>query len=208
MAVVIKDIDFKKRNKNNYKEDTTSMYSLEKYRDISKKCISRFSGPSYCASMLKSEDAISHVSEHIMWGHIRWDENGGRALKSYLNQCAIWAIKSWKTKVYGSDAKNISSLNYSNVSDGERQTQKYQTISDKKCKEPIDILCDDTTLKAEKILNSSILTPLQSNCLYQRYIEGKKLRQIAESLSVSRQAVNQHIKKAVNKLRKQNDISE
>ena len=206
MAVVIKDIDFNKRNKNNYKEDNTEMYSLKQYREIAKKCISKFSGPAYCSSMIRSEDAISHVSEHIMWGHIRWDKEGGRTLKSYLNQCAIWAIKSWKTKMYGNETKNIASLNYSNPSEGDKETQRYQTIEDKSCKEPVEILCDDTSFRVDEIINSDVLTPLQSKCLYQRFIEGKKLRQIAESLSVTRQAVNQHITKAVRKLKKKNGI--
>ena len=204
MPVVMKDIDFNKRNKNDYKSHSSEMYSLSEYRNIAKKCISKFSGPNSCSSMLKSEDAISHVAEHIMWGHIRWREDGGRTLKSYLNQCAIWAIKSWKTKVY--NVQDISSLNYCNPGDQEKQTQTYQNVEDKKCKEPFELLYNDSFSEMKSLIKSKCLTELQSRCLYERYVEGKKLRQIAESLSVSRQAVNQHITKAVKKLRKENGI--
>ena len=203
MPVVMKDIDFNKRSKNDYQSNSNEMYSLEKYRDIAKKCISKFSGRS---SMIKSEDAISHVAEHLMWGHVRWSETGGRTLKSYLNQCAIWAIKSWKTKAYQSEDKNIASLNYSNSDEQDKQSELYQTIEDKKCKEPFEILCNDKSSEIKSLIKSKCLTELQKTCLYERYVEGKKLRQIAESLSVSRQAVNQHITKAVKKLRKENGI--
>jgi len=204
----MKDIDFNKRSKNDYKSNPNTMYSLGKYRTIAKKCISKFAGPNACASMLKSEDAISHVAEHLMWGHIRWSKTGGRTLKSYLNQCAIWSIKSWKTKIYSSEGKEDCSLNYSRPDEPGRQTEKYQTVEDKKCKEPFDLLYANNSLEAKRLIQSDCLTNLQSRCLHERYVEGKKLRQIAESLSVSRQAVNQHITKAVNKLRKENDISD
>jgi len=204
MPVVMKDIDFNKRNKNDYKSSSTSMYSLDEYRKIAKKCIAKFSGPNSCSSMLKSEDAISHVSEHLMWGHVRWKEDGGRTLKSYLNQCAIWAIKSWKTKIYNTE--DISSLNYCNLNDQEKNTQTYQNVEDKKCKEPFELLYNDNFSEMKSLISSKCLTKLQSRCLYERYVEGKKLRQIAESLSVTRQAVNQHITKAVKKLRKENGI--
>lgn len=199
MPVVMKDIDFNKRNKNDYKANENKMYSLNEYRTIAKKCISKFS--KNC--MLKSEDAISHVAEHIMWGHIRWREDGGRTLKSYLNQCAIWAIKSWKTKAYNTES--ISSLNYITDKEG-RHTQVYQNVEDSKCKEPFELLYNDSFSEMKSLIESKCLTKLQQRCLYERYVEGKKLRQIAESLSVSRQAVNQHITKAVKKLRKENGI--
>ena len=77
MAVILKDIDFKKREVNNYAENNCDMYPLDKYIEIAKKCISLFSGPQNSSSMIKDEDAVSHVAEHIMWGHLRWREDGG-----------------------------------------------------------------------------------------------------------------------------------
>mgnify|MGYP003111185376 CR=1 FL=1 len=205
MPVVMKDIDFNKRNKNDYENNSNEMYSLKQYTNIAKKCISKFSGDGVSHSMLKSEDAISHVAEHIMWGHVRWREDGGRALKSYLNQCAIWAIKSWKTKIYKNE--DIASLNYCKPSEAAgRETQAYQNVQDKKCKEPFELLYNNNLSEMKSLIESKCLTKLQSKCLYERYVEGKKLRQIAETLCVSRQAVNQHISKAVKKLRKENGI--
>ena len=206
MTVILKDIDANKRKSNDYGSKDVEMYTISKYRDIAKKCISLFAGSPMSVSMIKNEDAISHVAEHVMWGHVRWKEDGGRTLKSYLNQCAIWAIKVWKTKLYKSDS--IRSLNYPAMSDGDNETQQYEITADKSAKQPYEILFDDVSMEAKKIISSSCLTQLQGECLYQRYIEGKKLRQIAETLSVSRQAVNQHIKKAIAKLRKSHGVCE
>jgi len=212
MTVVLKDIDVKKRKANhNNNFNKESLYDLDKYRDIAKKCISLFSGPNFCSSMIKNEDAISHVAEHVMWGHIRWEEAKGRTLKSYLNQCAIWAIQVWKTKIYKNSTSDIKtmSLNYSiggHNEAGDGSNQIYQVTEDKKCLEPFEILFKDKSDEAKSIISSECLTKTQRKCLYGRYIEGKKLREIANELNVSRQAVNQHIKKAILKLRKENGI--
>lgn len=207
MSVVLKDIDVNKRRANNYSKNVPNMYDLNTYRDIAKKCISLFGGPPIASKMIRDEDAIAHVAEHIMWGHLRWKEDGGRTLKSYLNQCAIWSIKVWKTKIYHSEKKNIRSLNHHIGNSGNGDLQQYEIIADKKIKEPFDILFDDKRMEAKNTINNECLTKPQHDCMNQRYMDGKKLREIAESLGISRQAVNQHIKKAVNKLRKYYDVS-
>ena len=207
MSVILKDIDTKKRAHNDYGSQKNKMKDIDFYTSMAKKCISMFAGSPTFLRMLKDEDAISHVAEHIMWGHVRWDENRGRALKSYLNQCGIWAIKIWKTKMYHNSQKNNEqSLNHNMCSDTSDESQLYQIIADKKCFEPHELLYENKRDEALKQIQSSGLTELQQKCLTGRYLEGKKLRQIAESLSVSRQAVNQHIKKGIAKLRKENGI--
>tara|TARA_Y100000592_G_scaffold99967_1_gene177993 strand:- start:1282 stop:1905 length:624 start_codon:yes stop_codon:yes gene_type:complete len=206
MTVVLKDIDLKKRITNNYGEINIEMYDLATYRNIAKKCISKFSGASLAPRMIRDEDAISHVAEHVMWGHLRWKEDGGRALKSYLNQCAIWAIKSWKTKIYKGEQKKIDSLDYSYPSAGEDGADQYNFVPDKSAKEPFDEIFNSSAKEARQLIDSECLTSLQRSCLTQRYVEGKKLRQIAEVLGVTRQAVNQHIKKAISKLKESNGI--
>lgn len=206
MSVVLKDIDIKKRKENDYGSINTEMYDLDKYRDIAKKCISLFSGNYMVSKMIRDEDAISHVAEHIMWGHMRWEESRGRTLKSYLNQCAIWAIKSWKTKIYQSEQKKIRSLNHVISNGGDGESQQYELIADKKCKDPFDILFNNVRLEAEKVIDDECLTSLQCRCLKERYIDGKKLQQIAGSLGITRQAVNQHIKKGLHKLKERHGI--
>ena len=205
MGIILKDIDEKKRSGNTYEKNQNEMKDVSFYTSIAKKCISMFAGSPTSSRMLKDEDAISHVAEHIMWGHARWDEKRGRALKSYLNQCGIWAIKIWKTKMYNNSKKPTEqSLNHNIACGLGDESQLYQIVADKKCKEPYQDLYDDKIKEAIKHIENSSLTDLQKQCLRGRYLEGKKLRQIAETLCVSRQAVNQHIKKAISKLRREN----
>ena len=207
MSVILKDIDVKKR-KTSKQEKENQLESMSFYIDMAKKCISIFSGPSFCKSMIKDEDAISHVAEHIMWGHTRWDADRGRSLKSYLNQCGIWAIKVWQTKVYNkSNTNKILSLNHP-LDQNDSSCELSDLIQDTSCSTPYQELYDNTSLEVNEFIDSDCLTPLQKICLQSRYIEGKKLREIAELLSVTRQAVNQHIKKAITKLRKRNGICE
>ncbi len=208
MSVVLKDIDVKKRSANDYGTNKIKMYDLKEYRDISKKCIVLFSGSHLTSKMINDEDAISHVSEHVMWGHIRWKDGGGKTLRSYLNQCAIWAIKSWKTKMYKQDTKKIQSLDCCLDNPNDAKMSRYDLISDKKSKEPFDIIFNSPQKDVEEIISKGCLTKLQTRCVRERYIEGKKLREIAEAMSVSRQAVNQHIKKAIKKLRKMHVVCE
>lgn len=204
MTVILKDIDFEKRKNCKYENNGKSLYELQEYREIAKKCISLFAGPHTFKQMLSDEDAISHVAEHIVWGHVRWREDGGRTLNSYLNQCAIWSIKVWKTKAYksiNSKRKRLFSLDCCNSQNEDDGFSIADITPDKKTKEPFEILFDNHSKDAQEMVSNKCLTKLQKKCLYGRYVEGKKLREIAESLSVSRQAVNQHIKKGIQKLR-------
>ena len=173
---------------------------MNDYRNLAKRCISLFAG-GVSSKMIKDEDAISHVAEHIMWGHLRWKEDGGRAIKSYLNQCAIWAIKIWQTKMYQTEKMGIMSLNHVLSNGSDDGVEQHEIIPDTSALEPSEIICEDMKIKIKSIFSNKKLTLLQKKCLKERYIEGKKLQQIADSLGVTRQSVNQHIKKAINKLK-------
>jgi len=204
MSVILKDISVQKRKNNDYLNNDTELNSFSFYEEMAKKCISMFAGPQIRAKMLKDEDAISHVLENIVWGHMRWQEEKGRTLKSYLNQCGIWAIKSWKTKIYES-TKNNQEVSL-NDDFNDNCSQRYTYVADKNMLEPFDILYDNASRNVEKIMKSSSLTELQKTCIQKRYVESKKLREIAEELRITKQAVNQHIKSAVRKMKKQNGV--
>jgi RNA polymerase sigma factor (sigma-70 family) len=198
MTVVLRDIDAQKRRGSSY-ENESEMYTLSEYLEIAQKCISRFSFQENSIGMLNDESAVSHVAEHIMWGHLRWKKDGGRSLKSYLCQCAIWAMKVWKTKTYQVDQKKQMSLNYE--LDGDGGNQQYEITPDPKLKEPFELIYNDANKNANEMINKSNLTDIQKKCMKERYIDGKKLQEIASSLAVSKQAINQHIKRALKKMR-------
>jgi len=205
VSIVLKDIDFNKRKVNNYSENKAEMYTLHEYRNIAKRCISLFAEKPSSYGMIKNEDAIAHVAEHIMWGHMRWREDGGRTLKSYLNQCAIWSIKVWKTKIYQTDKKKELSLNHTICNSSGSESEQYKIIADKKSKTPEQIIFENKRHQAKELIDDKCLTNLQNKCLELRYIDGKKLQEIADEMGVSKQAINQHIKKGIKKLRERNN---
>ena len=104
------------------------------------------------------------------------------------------------------EQKKIRSLNHVISNGGDGESQQYELIADKKCKDPFDILFNNAKLEAESVIEDECLTSLQCKCLKERYINGKKLQQIAGSLGITRQAVNQHIKKGLNKLKERHGI--
>jgi RNA polymerase sigma factor (sigma-70 family) len=196
MTVVLRGIDATKRAKNDYVTNADTLLTLYEYIEIAKRCIGAFAS---APNMLRDDDAIAHVAEHLMLGHLRWKENGGRTLRSYLNQCAIWAIKSWKSKLYKVSQQQELSLN---MDSGycDQHGELYQLIPDKKAREPSDILFNDNEKAANSLINSDCITKLQRYYLTQRYIENKTFQEIGDSVGVSRQAVKQCITKAITKL--------
>ena len=206
MTVVLRDVDVTKRSKNDYVTNADTLLTLHEYLEVAKRCIGAFDPTS---NMLRDDDAIAHVAEHLMLGHLRWKENGGRTLHSYLNQCAIWSIKSWKNKLYQTNKKHQELSLNTNIGDasgtGSRHDQLYQLVPDKRAKEPFDILFNDDEKTAQALTESDCLTRLQRYCLKRRYVESQTLQEIADSLSISRQAVHLHVKKAI--IRLQNEFA-
>lgn len=188
---------------------------LSFYITLAQKAISKF-GSSFSGNiskeMLKSEDAISSVANALMMADWRWDkdrkgETGQQKTKySYRNQCAIWAIKSYigrkknkknhKKDFYftdGSASEEISLLDFidSGVSD------------------PIDLIIDDEEKRSiknylETILSpeSNILTEKQSEYIKLYFFENNTFAEIGDKFNITREAVRQGIKKALEKIRK------
>ena len=188
--------------------------SLSFYVNLAQKAISKF-GRNFSSTlskeMLKSEDAIANVANCIMMADWRWDnerkgETGQQKTKySYRNQCAIWAIKSYisrkKNKKNKSHSVDINNYDDANLS--------LLDIIPSKSKSPIDILMDiesDNNIKAhiDQILNSdnNILSSRQSECLKLYYLENMTFAQIGSKFGITREAVRQNIKKAIEKIRK------
>jgi RNA polymerase sigma factor (sigma-70 family) len=187
---------------------------LSFYINLAQKAIAKF-GRNFSSTlskeMLKSEDAIANVANCIMMADWRWDnerkgETGQQKTKySYRNQCAIWAIKSYisrkKNKKNKSHSVDINNYDDANLS--------LLDILPSKSKSPIDILMDiesDNNIKAhiDQILNSdnNILSSRQSECLKLYYLENMTFAQIGLKFGITREAVRQNIKKAIEKIRK------
>jgi RNA polymerase sigma factor (sigma-70 family) len=188
----------------------TQVYdSLDSYLNLAKKTISKF-GPKFynglSAEMLKNTDAVSDVATAIMYADWRFDPNrvGKEGMKktlySYRNQCAIWAIKTYISNKYKKNNDNSPkiSLNF-NIDDS---SEISATIKDNKSVDPLDLLIqkeesDNLTNYISTILTSNMLSDKQKNQLKMYYLDNLTLSAIGKKFGVSREAIRQNIKRAI-----------
>ena len=200
MKVVIKDIDKTKLKNNKIFESTNEMLSLQEYVNISKRCIGHFASPDLAKQMLQSEDAISFVAEHLMMATCRHDEAKGRTLRSYHNQCAIWAIQNWVARISKNTDYEILSLNKELKESGTAR-EMYQVIADERPVFPSNIERQENLLLAQKLLSSPVLSELEKDCISMKFLDEMSASEIAERLDVNRKLVYTSIQKGLAKLR-------
>ena len=180
--------------------------SLDTYINLAKKTISKF-GPKFynglSTEMLKNNDAISDVATAIMYADWRFDPErmgkGGqkKTLYSYRNQCAIWAIKTYVTNKY--KKKKDMSLDFE--SDDDSSVVGYM-VKDHKAKSPLDILieqesADNLSLGINALLNNNLLSEKQKEQIRLYYFENETLATIGQKFGVSREAIRQNLKRAI-----------
>jgi RNA polymerase sigma factor (sigma-70 family) len=185
--------------------------SLDTYINLAKKTISKFCPKFYnglSAEMLKNNDAISDVATAIMYADWRFDPSRkgksgqNKTLYSYRNQCAIWAIKTYVTNKYKKNSDTVS-LDF-NVK--ESDLSMHSTLPDHSISEPIDILIEkeETANLKEGIndlLTNSNLSDKQREQIRMYYLENHTLSYIGKKFGVSREAVRQNIKRAMDIIR-------
>lgn len=188
---------------------TQTYDSLDSYLNLAKKTISKF-GPKFynglSAEMLKNNDAVSDVATAIMYADWRFDPNRvgkegqKKTLYSYRNQCAIWAIKTYISNKYKKNNDNSPkvSLNF-NIDDS---SEISSTIKDDRCIDPLDILIqkeesDNLTNYISTILTSNMLSDKQKSQLKMYYLDNLTLSAIGKKFGVSREAIRQNIKRAI-----------
>lgn len=185
--------------------------SLDTYINLAKKTISKFCPKFYnglSAEMLKNNEAISDVATAIMYADWRFDptrtgkEGQKKTLYSYRNQCAIWAIKTYVTNKY---KKNKDSISLDRISK-ESDLSMHSTVSDSKSPEPINILIEqeeteNLVFNIKNLLSNSNLSEKQREQIRMYYIEDHTLSYIGKKFGVSREAVRQNIKRAMDIIR-------
>lgn len=200
MTVVTWDIDTKKRQESSLFENDLPAehehWTIYDYYKVAKRCIGYFAHGNLARSMLRSEDAISFVAEHLVYASYRWENGRGRTLNSYLNQCALWSIQRW---VKMNTKQSHVSLSQEHYQDG-RMSNEATIDSLVDTPEKI-ILRDEQRAKIIKLIDNAGLTDKQRNCMKLVYEEGKKPADVARSLGISPQAVQQHTKRGVEKLK-------
>lgn len=185
----------------------------EKYEDLStyinlaKKIISKFAGkiyPELRKEMLMNEDAVSDVANAIMCADWKWDptrlgEHGqGKSKYSYRNQCAIWAIQTYVSKKY--KKKQHYSLDNSILCD-DKNTYSY-FVSDNGNYNPLNLLIQEEnetniTSNIEALLSHPHISDKQRKQIMMYFFEDMTLNDIGKVYGVTREAVRQNIKKAI-----------
>jgi len=202
MTVVLWDIDANKRRKNNTLNDTSVCdWTLDDYYNVAQRCIGAFAAGPMAQSMLRNEDAISFVAEHLMYAAYRWTESGGRTINSYLNQCAIWSIHRWIVLTKKASNKSCLSLHLDS-SHGTQKQLLYAKIADTTVAAPDEILMSqETTSGLAHVLDDAGLTERQRHCLEVVYVQGQKPSDVARDLGISRQAVDKCLTKGIHKIK-------
>lgn len=217
----IKSIKAKKKNKSRtstqgHNMDNNQFLTMNEYISLAKKTINKFAPKFYNnlnKEILSNEDAVSDVANALMYADWRFDPSRTglsgmkKTLYSYRNQCAIWAIQTYVTNKYKKKSKNKESmsLDYSFDSD-DGSLKYYESISDNKQRNPLDILISEEeqsslTYDLDCILNSGIITDKQKDQLKMYYIDDMTLSEIGKKFGVSREAIRQNLKRAIQNIR-------
>lgn len=208
-----------KKSKNRTKNNRTNMQqekygSMLEYVSLAKKTINKFAPQFYNGlnkEMLHNEDAISDVATAIMYADWRYDPDrtGSTGMKktlySYRNQCAIWAIQTYITNKYKKN-KNQENMSLDFSFKNDETLSYHDTVSDNKQPEPIQLLIEQEHTEnmkrdLEVLLDSGIISEKQKDQLKMYYMEDKTLSEIGEVFGVSREAIRQNIKRAIENIR-------
>jgi RNA polymerase sigma factor (sigma-70 family) len=204
MKLIIKDLDARKLKANGTfgkPESVARMYSMKEYIDIAKRCIAHFASRDLKRQMLKSEDAISFVAEHLMYATCRWEQEKGRTLRSYHNQCAIWAIQNWMSRL--SNARDLKSLNFEVTEEGkDGRVQFYEIIEDKRDLSFSDVKNEEMRNEIKSIIADSSLNDMEKRCVINRFIDHMKVKEIACEINKTDKFVYNIIDRAIKKLRR------
>lgn len=189
--------------------------SMSEYVSLAKKTINKFAPKFYNGlnkEMLNNEDAISDVATAIMYADWRYDPDrmGSSGMKktlySYRNQCAIWAIQTYITNKYKkSKTQEHMSLDFLS-SDKNKGISYHDTIADHRQLEPIDLLIekehmDNIKEDLEALMDSGIINEKQKEQLKMYHMDNMTLSEIGKVFGVSREAIRQNIKRAIDHIR-------
>lgn len=185
--------------------------TLDTYILLAKKAISKFGNKIFnglSQKMLKDEDAISSVANAIMMADWRWDENytnkqGTKKTRySYRNQCALWAIQTYVSKIYQKPKKikNVYSLDFNGE---DIDLSNHECIQDHRAARPDEELIEkeqseSLTALISNILSIDYLSDRQKDYIKLYYFEDHTFEQIGKKYGITREAVRQGLNKALN----------
>ena len=189
---------------------------LSTYLNLAKKSISKFANRYYnglAVKMLKDEDAIANVANAIIMADWRYDENhegkdGQKKTRySYRNQCAIWAIQTYVTKIHGKKSKNLKnkkaySLDYAKEGDA----SFVSCVIDQKHRDPASLILEKENKEnlsnlINELLSTSPISEKQKDFIKMYYFDGCTFEQIGKKFNLTREAIRQSINNALSLIR-------
>jgi RNA polymerase sigma factor (sigma-70 family) len=190
--------------------------SLSTYISLAKKTINKFAPKFYNGlnkEMLNNEEAVSDVATALMYADWRFDPNrpgksgDKKTLYSYRNQCAIWAIKTYITQKYKKNNGKVKLHSLDNkLSNSDHDINGYDVTINTSNKDALDILIeqeekDIVANDIQQLLSSCLISEKQKDQLIMYYFEDMTLSQIGKIYNVSREAVRQNIKRAIQSIK-------
>jgi RNA polymerase sigma factor (sigma-70 family) len=149
-----------------------------------------------CGFLIKDEDAVAHVAHRMMVADQTWDSEKS-SQETWRYDRAKYAIMRIIDKKRKQNKKKVLSLDYGwqekELGDGQTLIERVQETNHEQTYEKLEEICK----YARKYLNDN-----QFTCLVMRYRDHMTLEEIGNKMGVSKQRVDQHLQKAIRKLKK------
>jgi RNA polymerase sigma factor (sigma-70 family) len=201
--VVISDINEKARGKVRELYESAEvrdrLWGLDQYLKFARQIIARFAIGSVRTQMLNDEDAIAFIAEHLITGAIRFDATKGRStIKSYLNQCGLWAINRWLTNMKAANKIKVTSLDVERPNFHGGEAMMTRDIIPDDAPTSVEAIIANETM--EEILNHPCLNETQRQCLRYKFVDEMTYREIGLKINKTGARVEQITKEALRKL--------
>ena len=147
------------------------------------------------------DECLAFVSYWMMRADWKYDPTKGAKRSTYRVNAGRWALVSWANKLKKRNNVQTASLNVATKIDGE-YIDLSDTMPDKKSRPEFD---NEVT---EHIISHGCNSKKLQNYLRKYYILGYNCSEIAEMQGVSKQAVNEGIRRAILRLKEQKILKE
>lgn len=180
--------------------NSQTFLTLEEYLEIARRCIlSHVAHKQLCHQMLQSDDALSYVAHDIMMADWKFDSQGGKRTRmGYRSQCAKWSIIRFINNMNNSKNKVLPSINQS-FGDSDRQFTDFIEDYREPGTQVIDEAEEIDNIRA--LLYNGCLTESEAKCLDLYYLHDLTLQEIGTKLGVSKQRIQQVVKKGLQTLK-------
>ncbi len=157
--------------------------------------------PELMKEVTSSEDVIALVANAMMIADWKWEPNHGRTQHSFRNDYACYAIRSYITRRY-KNKKNTISLDDIILKD--RNRTRHDFVEDTESPDVFEsVFGSEKDHQIQKMMNfikGEKLTPQESYCMSEYYVNDKTYKEIGQTIGVTKQRIEQVIRSAKEKM--------